>query len=165
VVKGSKSVSEETKDIALRFREQLRGYIESLPENYVSRYAACLELREAFQMEMAKGLEESLNEFCLAQPQDTLVQMRELCSRINAEARRLSLGIRCPKSGRSGHLVADYQDADHPEKTRFLIDCVQADGRKLRSVFYSFPKVALVDAGPRQEALAKWPTGGSTRGR
>ena len=134
-----------------------------LPSETPDRFKAALAIREAFLERLADVMQPSINAFAAEQSSDTLEERRDLATTINSMLRRLSLSIRCPKTGQPGLLVADRISPERPDELRFRINVIEDNGKsKFTVTSKQLPDLELMVCPTRREALRR---GYEPRGR
>lgn len=96
-----------------------------LPKSFEEKYAAMIELRALFHMEMAETMEPYLRGHLQAQPQDTLSERRALRATLNDHLHNLGLTLQCPSTGKEVSMELEFD-----ERMRSNIEAVH-DGKKI----------------------------------
>jgi hypothetical protein len=137
----------------------MHSALEAMPQDYPTRYERITAMRHDIQRAFASALTEPLNQHVSSLPQTTLEEKREIASSINRDLRLLNLAARCPETGRAAILLAESGYLDRSSKFRFKsID--EAGHRWRRGISERAPRLELMEAPPREEALARGKRGG-----
>ncbi len=133
---------------------QLRAALAALPDEYPASYQEISRMRHQFLAEISIALEQSLNAHFQHLPQQTLAEKQQIASKVNEDLHLLNLCVRCPATGNSAILVADFRD-DEEKTSRFRFQIVEPSGRQLRkAAAQHLPALKLQECEPRKEQFA-----------
>lgn len=125
-----------------------------LPSSFEDCFDVLVATRKLFFSQLAKAVEQPLNDWLRSMPQDTIAEKRNLAIIANNRLHELHLAIASPRNGEPAILGAYAKDADHDEG-RFRIEL--RDGRRQRIPSVTsreLPYLAVIENPPRREALA-----------
>jgi hypothetical protein len=132
---------------------QLRAALEGMPSDYATSYKQISQMRQQFLKEISAALQPRLNTHFQQQPQESLVEKRQIATTINGDLRLLNLCVRCPVTQSPSILIADSGDVDR--NNRFRFQSFDSAGRRHRTgVSVRIPKLELEEAPHREESLA-----------
>jgi hypothetical protein len=134
-----------------------RKLFRRLPDDYSSAKIMAQEISHAFHEELAKAIAPSLKTKLETMPRSSYAERKETASWCNHELHELRLCIRCPRTGRSGILVADL-GGHAGQYSRFRLSVRDSEGRSHRTWTSSdLPEpFDLMEAAPRREGRSHW---------
>jgi hypothetical protein len=159
-----KSFPEVSKHTAKTLAEPRAKYLEDLlktvPEvgSYELKAKAYATMKGDFIQAFASSYLDALKAEITSRPYETYDDKKALVNWVNGELRRFGLAIRSPKTGQAGTLVAG--PGNNSNEGRFILRSKHADtGKEETFITSKLPKflanLALMDAPPREEPLAK----------
>ena len=114
-----------------------------MPHNYASFYESVSQLQHAVMSDIAKAMQQRLNNHVRELPQYSLEDKRNLSSTINQDLRGLHLCLKCPTTGLPATLIGSYRD-DEERSSRFRFN-VQEQGRTVqKGVFHKLPDLEVI---------------------
>jgi len=135
------------KDERRSLREVIEAVVKALPVEYPKRRAELARLNDEFREHLARALEPSLNAELSLLPQASYEDKKTLAKWVNAELRQIGLAIRCPKTGKPCHILANK--GHDPVRGRFQLEYTDIDGQRRRTVSSAeLPALALMPDDP-----------------
>jgi hypothetical protein len=141
----------------LKWKVAFKKLLDGLPSKPEMAVAAAIEAKNDFQNALADFLEDSFFEYLSRKPHTSLAEKRSLATHANEVLRELGLSIQCPKTGRNGILVADFNHSiDRDNSSRFRIESKDELGKQYRASGHaSLPRLHLVPRDLREEPLSR----------
>ena len=109
----------------------------NLPTDFEARKSAIFRIQDEIHQAMATAIESSFNEYLSHEPRNSVEERKDFAAMINATLRKMSLAIKCPRSGRAATLIVDTQDADHPDISRFRLQVKDPNGKWRRTTTFT----------------------------
>ena len=124
--------------------------------SYGEAYVRAVRWNQLFHEELAAALAPRLNEHLATVPQQTIEQMRDVATGLNAQLKQLGLAIRSPAGGHASWLVAETKSAAEPGVCRYRFFETNERGRaKRRLACRTLPALTLMPLPARIESFAK----------
>jgi hypothetical protein len=135
-------------------RHLLEADIRSL--SYAQAYQLATQWNQMFHEELAGVLAPFLNQQLRDTPQQTLPQMREVATSVNADMKQLGIAIRCPATGQPSVLVAETKSGTEANVYRYRFQHTNGQGRPSRhSACRTLPELSLMPLPARIERFSK----------
>jgi hypothetical protein len=108
-------------ETAEKWRETFSQLMKQLPDGYVTKRDAIIEMRKVFHEELAASLAPDCNKFASEARHDSADLKLKLAAGLNRDLRLCGLQVRCPKTGLPGTLLGGTVSSRKEDEGAFSI--------------------------------------------